>query len=110
MDERFKEIIAQCSNGWTKGEVLREDFNAKLKSYCEVLHDLGISDIPPDQICERLIHFCEKVVNNEPTLIGICNNVAVLVYRSTENHGNISVNTRKFVDFEIVACKYLSAL
>ncbi|KKQ35943.1 MAG: hypothetical protein US50_C0002G0003 [Candidatus Nomurabacteria bacterium GW2011_GWB1_37_5] len=77
LDDSFKNILAKCRNGKIEKEILREDELARRKNDKEIIKEMKVSEITPDQIAERIIQLGK--INKWTTIVGCCNGLRVLV-------------------------------
>ncbi|MEI8269918.1 MAG: hypothetical protein WCG45_00980 [bacterium] len=57
LGDNFKKLLAECTNGKTDPEILREDELLKGKTDEEIKKEMKISEISIEQIAERIIYF-----------------------------------------------------
>lgn len=96
LDDDFKnKILAECKNGKTEMETLREDELLKRKTDQEIKKEMKISnEISPDQIAERIIQLgkidCWKI-------IGYCKGLVVHAFPLDD--GRVGVRARGLDDW-----------
>ena len=78
LDDNFKnKIYAKCTNGKTNTEILRESELLKYKKDKEIMEEMKISEITPDQVAERIIQL-GKIT--KWTIVGYCEGLVVSAF------------------------------
>lgn len=87
LGDNFKnKVLAKCTNGKTSAETLRELELLKYKKDKEIMKEMNISEITPNQIAERIIQL-GKI--NQWTIIGYCE--GLVVFASPDDGGRVNV-------------------
>lgn len=81
LGRKFKKILAKCTTGKTVEEVFHEDELYKYKSDKDIIKEMKISELAPDQIAERIIQLGQIT---KWTIIGYCNRSVV----SADSYGD----------------------